>query len=50
VDLSVKSYGDGLLQDAITDAIEGYARGMRELADLQSRQWADTPTAKGVAG
>lgn len=41
-DLEVKSYGDGLLDDAITDAIRGYARGMRELAALQKSQWVET--------
>lgn len=45
VDLDVKSYADGLLNDAITDAIHGYARGMRELAELQSRQWVETAEA-----
>jgi len=41
VDLSVKSYADGLLPDAIGDAVAGYARGQRELAALQARQWQD---------
>lgn len=41
-DIEVKSYADGLLDDAITDAIHGYARGQRELAALQARQWVET--------
>jgi len=41
VDLEVKSYADGLLPDAIGDAVAGYARGQRELAALQARQWQD---------
>ncbi len=45
VDLDVKSYADGLLDDAITDAVHGYARGIRELAELQSRQWVETVEA-----
>jgi hypothetical protein len=42
VDLEVKSYADGLLPDAIDDAIEGYRRGQLKLAELQANQWRDT--------
>jgi len=42
VDLEVKSYADGLLPDAIGDAVAGYARGQRELAALQVNQWQET--------
>jgi len=42
VDLEVKSYADGLLPDAIGDALAGYARGQRELVELQARQWQAT--------
>ncbi len=39
LDLEVKSYADGLLPDAVGDALAQYARGMRELGELQARQW-----------
>lgn len=39
VDLEVHSYADGLLSDAVGDALAQYARGMRELAALQARNW-----------
>lgn len=39
VDLEVKSYFDGLLPDAVGDALAAYARGQRELAELQANQW-----------
>jgi len=41
-DLEVKSYADGLLDDAVDDAIEGYRRGKLKLAELQANQWRDT--------
>lgn len=50
-DLEVKSYADGLLANAVDDALRQYARGMRELLTLQANGWEQTVemVARGMA-
>jgi hypothetical protein len=48
VDLECKSYDDGHLVPALDEAIAEYARGMRELAALQARNWQAIPPPESV--